>query len=399
MKRLLLMVLCCSSLCASEVKHYGAGQDFASKNPTGQPKDAKDIPGYKGTNIPEANFSHGNIQGKIEEKMKEKNNAGAFITESHDKRLRFNIDPLKDPIFTESDKIVANPMDTLKVTITEVDEPFTETKSRHTCEEEGDAYLLTCVKDLAVTVTKTPPKSATFGFSLTNLWGNHRGFWYKYFKRGQGRHSNRSLDFGGDNKGGDSSYAKHYTYVPTQKVDTQFLTDLFAITGRIDEVAGKPFIKWKPYGFGRKPDYSDPRSRPKFTESVDKLKIKRVISLPSMGSASYGGQHFWLYWFAQIEMDIVQPPIIEESWKSGCDLIEQKVDQGLCFYKEKRCTQGKQTRIINGEAVTKDCWQETMTYQCSYPVKNTCGDLKAKGCVQVASLCKHKISNICRPVV
>ena len=71
MKLLLMMVLCCSSLCASEVKHYGAGQDFASKNPTGQPKDAKDIPGYKGTNIPEANFSHGNIQGKIEEKMKE----------------------------------------------------------------------------------------------------------------------------------------------------------------------------------------------------------------------------------------------------------------------------------------------------------------------------------------
>ena len=42
MKRLLLMVLCCSSLYASEVKHYGVGQDFASKNPTGQPKDAKE---------------------------------------------------------------------------------------------------------------------------------------------------------------------------------------------------------------------------------------------------------------------------------------------------------------------------------------------------------------------
>jgi hypothetical protein len=282
-------------------------------------------------------------------------------------------------------------METLKVTITEVDEPVTETKSRHTCEEEGDSYLLTCVKELAVTVTKIPPKSTTFGFSLTNLWNKQRGFWNKYFKQGQGRHPNRALDFGGNNKGGDPGYAKHYTYVPNPAVDRQFLTDLFAITGRIDEVVGYPYVK---RGYGGV-NYADPRSRPKFTESVDKLKIKRVISLSSMGSASYSGQHFWLYRFAQVELDIVQPPIIKESWKSGCDLIEEKVDQGLCTYKEKKCTQGKQTRIINGEAVTKPCWQETYTYQCSYPVKNTCGDLKAKGCVQVASQCKHKISNTC----
>jgi conjugal transfer mating pair stabilization protein TraN len=391
MRIFLFFLLCWSSLNASEVKNYQAGKDFASTHQATSSNDTKDIPGFKGTNIPEANFSHGNIQGKIEEKMKEKNNAGAFINESHDKRLRFNIDPLKDPIFTESDKIVANPMETLKVTITEVDEPVTETKSRHTCEEEGDAYLLTCVKDLAVTVTKTPPKSTTFGFSLTNLWNKQRSFWNKYFKRGQGRHPNRALDFGGNNKGGDPGYAKHYTYVPNPAVDRQFLTDLFSMTGRIDEVAGYPYVK---RGYGGV-SYADPRSRPKFTESIDTLNIKRVIVLRQFGSSSYAGQHFYLWRFANIELDIVHPPIIKESWKSGCDLIEQKVDQGLCFYKEKRCTQGKQTRIINGEAITKPCWQETYTYQCSYPVKNTCGDLKAKGCVQVGSQCKHKISNTC----
>ena len=395
MRILLMMMLCCSSLGASEVKkNYAAGKDFVSKNQAGQPKDARDIPGFKGTNIPEASLSPENIRGKTEQKMKEKGNAGLFINESHDQRLRFKIDPSKDPIFTESDKIVADPLATLKVKATEIDEPVTETKSRHKCEEEGDTYLLTCVKELGVTVTKIPPKATTFGFSLTNLWNNQRGFWKKYFKRGQGRHPTRALDFGGDNKGGDPGYAKHYTYVPNSSVDSAFLSDLFALTGRIDEVAGYPYVK-RGYGVSKTKMYADPRSLPKFTESLDKLKIKRVISLSGMGSSSYAGQNFWLYRFAQIELDIVEPPIIKEFWKSSCDLIEPKVDQGLCSYVGKQCTQGKQTRIINGEPVTKPCWQETYTYECSYPVKNTCGDLKAKGCVQVDSQCKKMIEKTC----
>ena len=401
MRVFLMIILGCSSLYASEVKHYGAGKDFASGNRAAQPRDARIIADYQGTNVPESSLSQRNIQEEIEKKMgegqkenkkiKDEDNVGAFITKSHHQRLRFNIDPLKDPIFTESDKVVNNPLATLKVQATEINEPVREIKSRHTCEEEGDTYLLTCVKELGVTVTRIPPKPTTFGFSLTNLWNKHRGFWNKYFKRGQGRHPNRALDFGGDNKGGDSGYARHYTYVPHPSVDGQFLTSLLTLTGGIDEVAGYPYVK---RGYGGV-SYADPRSRPQFTESVDKLKIKRVISLPGMGSSSYAGQHFWLYRFAQIELDIVEPPIITESWISGCDLIEAKVDQGLCSYVEKKCTQGKQTRIINGEAVTKPCWQETYTYECSHPVKNTCGDLKAKGCVQVASQCKHKIGTVC----
>jgi conjugal transfer mating pair stabilization protein TraN len=391
---LILLFQALTPLDASEVKNYGAGKDFASQHQAPQPKDARDIPGFKGTNIPEAGLSQGNIQGALTRQMKEKGNVGSFINESHDQRLRFKIDPLKDPIFTESDKIVADPMATLKVKATEVDEPVRETKSRHTCEEEGDTYLLTCVKELGVTVTKIPPKATSFGFSLTNLWNKQRGFWNKYFTKGQGRHSTRALDFGGDNKGGDPGYAKHYTYVPNVKVDSAFLTDLFALTGRIDEVAGYPYVK-RGYGVSKAKMYADPRSLPKFAESIDKLKIKRVISLSGMGNSSYAGQHFWLYRFAQIELDIVEPPIIKEFWTSGCDLIEPKVDQGLCVYKEKICTQGKQTRLINGEAITKPCWQYTHVYECSYPVKNTCGDLKAKGCVQIKSQCKKMIEKTC----
>ena len=65
MRIFLFFLLCWSSLNASEVKNYQAGKDFASTHQATSPNDTKDIPGFKGTNIPEANFSHGNIQGKI----------------------------------------------------------------------------------------------------------------------------------------------------------------------------------------------------------------------------------------------------------------------------------------------------------------------------------------------
>ena len=103
MRVFLMIILGCSSLYASEVKHYGAGKDFASGNRAAQPRDARIIADYQGTNVPESSLSQRNIQEEIEKKMgegqkenkkiKDEDNVGAFITKSHHQRLRFNIDP------------------------------------------------------------------------------------------------------------------------------------------------------------------------------------------------------------------------------------------------------------------------------------------------------------------
>ncbi|KAB2835763.1 MAG: conjugal transfer protein TraN [Caedimonadaceae bacterium] len=83
------------------------------------------------------------------------------------------------------------------------------------------------------------------------------------------------------------------------------------------------------------------------------------------------------------------------SWTNECGALENKVDQGLCSYGSKVCTQGKQTRLIQGVPVTQDCWEYTFTYHCSYPSKDECGPLRARGCVQIHSQCKQKIGNTC----
>jgi Type-1V conjugative transfer system mating pair stabilisation len=347
-------------------------------------------------NPKETGLNESTLDKNVVETMKTHPSAH-LVKESEEKRGKhFKIH--EDPLVLFSKEISQDPLALLskfykncKEISVEGSPVKVETESR-TCEESGDSYPLTCIKNLVVTVTKSPPTPVTFGFSLPKLWNSHRGFWNKYFKMGWGRHPQGStFDFGGHNKGDDPGYARHFTYVPNPVLDRQFLSDLFAITDRIDVVAGYPYVK---RGWGGI-SYADPRSRPRFTENVDKLKIKRVIALPGMGNVSYSGQHFWLRSFARIELDIVEPPVITESWTSTCDLLEEKVDSGLCIYTDKKCTQGSGTRLINGFSVTKPCWQETFTYQCSVPSKNDCDILRNKGCHQNHSKCQQFIGKTC----
>jgi conjugal transfer mating pair stabilization protein TraN len=71
------------------------------------------------------------------------------------------------------------------------------------------------------------------------------------------------------------------------------------------------------------------------------------------------------------------------------------VDQGLCTYDSKVCTQGRQTRIIEGVPITRDCWEDTYTYSCVYPAKDDCGPLRARGCAQISSACKQQVGSTC----
>ncbi len=349
MRVFLMIILGCSSLYASEVKHYGAGKDFASGNRAAQPTDARIIPGYQGTNVPEASLSHGNIQEKIEKKMgegqkedkkiKDEDNVGVFITKSHHQRLRFDIDPAKDPIFTESDKVVNNPLATLKVQATEMDDPVREIKSRHTCDEGGEPYTLSCTRYLHVETVK-----------------KSKVYWYTHITGKQFRRSGRnygqivSQTRGPRNVGHDRWYDyKQTTYIPDQNINY------------FDGCNYYPHTVKNYYKYEKK----------------------------------FGNEQSITVTEQEYNSKVLGKDDIRETWTSDCSVFEDKLNLGLCAYVDKKCTQGASTRTINGFAVHRPCWQETLTYQCDYPVKNTCDALKAKGCVQVASLCKHKIGTVC----
>jgi len=339
MRLLLMMILCCSCLCASEVGNYRSGKDFASQHQAEQPADVRGIPGYKGTKIPEARLSHGNIQDALTKKMTEKGNAGTLITESHDERLRFKIDPSKDPIFTESDKVVNNPLATLKVQTTEIDEPVREIKSRYLCEEEGEPYTLTCTRNLHVETVK-----------------KSKVYWYTHITGKQFRRSGRNYGQivkqtrGPRNVGHDRWYDyKQYTSIPDQKINYFDGCNYYPHTVKNYYKYEKRFGKESPVSITLQ-EYNNP---------------------------------------------VLRTEDIREHWTSDCSVFEDTLNPDWCSYLDKTCTQGQSTRIINGFTINRSCWQETLTYQCSYPVNNTCDALKAKGCVQIDSRCVKQTGNSC----
>ena len=86
--------------------------------------------------------------------------------------------------------------------------------------------------------------------------------------------------------------------------------------------------------------------------------------------------------------------IVREEWVDTCKVYEEQADKGLCTYvaSEKG---PKETRIIEGELVTRDSWHERNTYRCLKESKKNCAPLRARGCVQVKSKCIEKVGDVC----
>lgn len=91
------------------------------------------------------------------------------------------------------------------------------------------------------------------------------------------------------------------------------------------------------------------------------------------------------------------PEVVTESWEDQCGGLEQEVSVGVCSLQKDVCTMGKETRVINGVSVTRDCWQKQDSFQCGQasPSDNNCQPLRDKGCEQLNSTCKTKIGEVC----
>ncbi|NBW75746.1 MAG: conjugal transfer protein TraN [Sphingomonadaceae bacterium] len=60
------------------------------------------------------------------------------------------------------------------------------------------------------------------------------------------------------------------------------------------------------------------------------------------------------------------------------------VDLGSCSYAREECTAGPETRVVDGVAVTRACWQKSKVYMC----QNTVGGLNDCGALEANSQCR-----------
>ena len=308
--------------------------------------DKSQVPGFQTDNPHPSTLSNGgDFSGAINAELMG-SEAGQSLTESAKQRPRYKLDVNSDPLFNQKES--ANAEATLGIS-TEKSKLEKDIPKIVTCEEGGEDVLHDCFQDRQV-IPQVPLKRFTITLDYPNIVRNAG-----YHRDGIGHLHVSTRDYNVD---------------PTtfrQNVCPSFQAK-DALTGQVFNIDCQrvqrywlrsiPIREWVPL--------------------VDKYgKESRAVRYITM----------------EFEHDTYEGEGVDQ-WVSYCDSLEEMTDQGLCRYGEKVCSQGPETRLINGYKVYKDCWQYRQQYICRM-VKDECSPLRATGCIQTDSKCKEMRQGRC----
>lgn len=349
----IILLMMSGTISQANMKDYHQqGKSFAKTLKTTSPKNLNDVPHYQGKDIPEVQLKARDLAGAAQEKALQSTEV-QFIEESLIKRPPFQFDPEKDPLFTTADEIVNDPEISLNVTAKETSEE--PKKTIHTCVEEKEEIQLSCTSDLIVEKVGTKEEMKTFvvmvrvGTILQHEDPLVRDMLYD---------TNLKYMLG-------TFYKKRrYRKIQYRRLSSTEMTTSFK----------------KVYG----------------GTEFSKENIRHVKLIGLTGNSYRLKKHFKPSEFTQFEVQaMVHSSELKTSWRSTCADLEQLVDEGKCEYGGKKCTQGLETRTIDGVPVTESCWQEQRIYSCQGEVKDTCTTLRQQGCYQIASRCLRENEGEC----
>lgn len=335
-------------------------------------------PFYQGT-LKESKISSDNLKGQSQ-KACQSDPAAQMVTQSHDARVRVKIDPLKDPLLTGSQQLMDNPLEVIGGKGTQVVEVQQGGKTETVvCEESGDDSIETCTRELTVKVNKIKvTKEKTGTIQLTGCKKSHK----HYHARSCPDLLNQVLDW------------------RPRRRNLKKGSKLIDVTG-----AFKKCLQEVTSGVStRCHRCNNPRTV--IPTDIQANSIKTVIiernhfGQPFIQGSTHYSRHGRLKTYglsANIKIIYEEDSyeVLPDEWNDNCARLEERVDQGLCGYVSRVCTAPNQTRIIEGIPITRACWQETQTYSCSFPAKDDCSPLRARGCAQIHSECKQRVGNAC----
>lgn len=97
-----------------------------------------------------------------------------------------------------------------------------------------------------------------------------------------------------------------------------------------------------------------------------------------------------------ITFDVYSTKIVPEPqdrWQDGCAGL---ANSKICSVKEERCIEGNTTHIVDGQPITRACWQYEKSYSCGGTDKvEACLPLRQQGCEQIGSVCKNRANGTC----
>ncbi|MDP4154228.1 MAG: conjugal transfer protein TraN [Bacillota bacterium] len=317
--------------------------------------------------------------------------ASQMIYESSGKRPQMKIDPQKDPLIAGSQKAMDNPLEIIGGQGTQVVEVQQGGKTETiNCEEAGEDSLETCASELTVKVIKI--KVIKEKVSTIRLTGCKKSYKDWHLKSCEALRGKLMAWRKGTYK--DPAKKKYAAKVPIPVSFPLDVTDAFK-TCLQETLAKKPNRCYR---------CNNPRNN--VPQDIDLSQIQQVLiekhpsGKPQISGKAKVCSHGNLKGYdlsanIKIIYEEESHEVLPDEWSDDCARLEERVDSGLCGYYSRVCTQGPATRVINGVPITRDCWQMTMTYACSFPAKDDCGPLRARGCAQIHSQCKQYVGNAC----
>ncbi|MBP6951897.1 MAG: conjugal transfer protein TraN [Alphaproteobacteria bacterium] len=385
MKRLVFLCLCWTFIfpeviLASPTANLKSGdktaQEFLNQLEA-KKQEAGNHPFYSG-HSEAAKLKSRDLTGRAQS-LSQSDPASQMLYQSADSRPQVKIDRSKDPLLTGSQRIMTMPLEVIGGKGTRVVETQQGNKDEIlTCEEPGDDSLESCTRQLVVKVIKTKVLREKYEhFHLTGCKKSHKPYHVR---------SCPAL----------LAHVRQWRSRRIWKKNAGPIDITAAFKACLQEVNSKKLTRCYRCNNPRTIVPIDLQE-----DQIQKVLIERNnLGQPLIQGKTHLSRHGRLKVYnlnATIKITYEEETytILPDEWASNCEKLEARVDQGLCHYDTKECTQGPQTRIIEGIPITRDCWQEKLTYACDFPTKDNCGPLRARGCVQINSSCKQNVGNTC----
>jgi len=366
-----------------------AAQEFLNKVDEKKAK-AGSHPFYKG-HSQESKLKETDLKGRAQILI-QKDPASQMIRESADSRPQVKIDSEKDPLITRAEKIGTDPLKAIGGKGTQFVEVQQGGKNEIiACEEAGEDSLESCVNTLVVKIKKTKTKKEWKG--QFHVWKN-----YELAKLGTylACEPLRNGVLAATRKG--SGNITVFYKACLQEISNKERKRPQNLSGRRAQL-NKQYIT---RGAVRVPRLNINPSQIKevtIDQRPPRRRGRKLVNGGYFRNCTFDEHKHGFGYSCHPSIKIVYEEesyeILPDEEVSTCDALEKRADLGLCSYSSKVCTQGRQARDIDGILITRDCWQYTLTYACSYLSQNDCGPLRARGCAQIHSSCKQMVGNKC----
>lgn len=306
-----------------------------------------------------------NLSSSASQERKAECEAVNFAVKNPTQRPAYQINPTEDPLITESEKIqnqTANSQNPQSCRV--VERKLSETFAEETCLQSRPIQSNQCTQGWEFDCT-SPLDGLRFNVQPTNTYQWHT-------------HSDSRLTIG---IGGRRDYPQgHYSVTASINVDRNRLRRMQLTSFEVDDnihvfINGQEVLYHR--GWRATPVIVNRDVTHLFREGLNDIQM-RVHNEPR-GHTPMTGVLYFQYEYACIER-----------WVDRCTALASN-DQTQCWQTKQTCTQGAETRLINGQPVFKECWQTTVDYACRSAPQGDCDPFTQRGCEQTSSQCLESL--------